>query len=80
MAERWTTNDIEIYGWGLIYCSACVPSGMTPQEAEQLVNRKMPSGTSAGWNFHGESFSSGQSNPSPCELNKEARQHVLFSC
>lgn len=74
------TQRVLIYSPGLIHCSICAPIGMEGEDVLKEVNQTHPTGLDHGWLFsHDKNFSTGQSNPCPCEKSAD-RIHYLLEC
>ena len=71
-------KDFEIYSTGLAFCSVC--SSLTPEKTTDRLNLEMPTGISSEWKISDSAFSSGESNPCPCNLYPDTHKHYLFSC
>lgn len=73
-------TTVQPYSVGICYASACAPWDATPEEIEQAVNLKHPTGLAHGWRISDEpTFSGGEPNPCDCNDNPD-RRHWLLSC
>jgi len=70
-------DEFTIYSWGI--CSASVCSSLPQLEVERRMAQEM---TGVGpWLFaRGESFATGEPNPSLCNHNAKTHKHYLFHC
>jgi hypothetical protein len=73
-------GDVNIYTWGLLNASVCVPADMNPAEVEKEVNLAIPTGIESRWEVSdAEHFSGGEPHPCPCE-QVPGRVHRLLTC
>ena len=71
-------DDFTIYSEGLVNASVCSSLGL--EETVARMQRRI-SGTDAGFILsENKNFSTGQTNPCPCERNPKTHQHYLFHC
>lgn len=73
-------DEVEIYSWGLINCSACAPFRTPMAEVEAEVNKKIPTGISSKWRIIEAKFADGSPNPTLCSNFPGSRLHYLLTC
>ena len=66
-----------IYSTGLVHSSVC--SSLTQEEVERRMSREF-TGITSHWRLSPDNFSTGESNPCPCNENPKTHNHYLFSC
>ena len=78
-AEETEPGAFVIYTEGLCFASVC---SSLPQNEVEAKMRRVPSGTNSGWKFAHDhpTFSSGESNPCPCNEHPLTHKHFLFAC
>ena len=73
-------NEISVYANGIVCCSVCVPTSMSREEIEMLVNLKNPTGISCPWKIsENKTFADGTEMPCQCNKDKK-RLHYLLEC
>lgn len=70
---------INVYAYGIVHLSVCVPAEMTQENIVEEVNKEHPTGISHGWEISSESFKTGEANPHICEKDN-LRKHYLMVC
>lgn len=78
-AESIIAGEIEIYSYGLVSCSVCVPAGMDRELIERQVNKALPTGISTNWRISNEGFNTGEPNPAQCN-DDSTKLHYLLNC
>lgn len=74
------TERATAYRVGLCHASVCAPKDMPIETVEMQVNADHPTGIDSRWQLdEADHFASGETNPCPCEQDRE-RQHWLLSC
>ena len=77
--ENKDVNKMQIYSYGIVYCSVCVQKDVPPAQIEKDVNAEHPTGIHSSWKIAKENFRSGEANPHQCE-HEEDRLHYLLVC
>ena len=73
-------NLVNVYAMGLVHCSVCAPREMPAEDVVARVNNQHPTGIVSQWKLDpSETFSSGRSNPCPCDHDSD-RLHYLLVC
>lgn len=68
-----------VYATGPVYLSVCTNDD--DETMLHVANITSPTGLDHGWQVsEDKTFATGQSNPSPCNGNREGYQHVLLEC
>lgn len=74
-------TKIQIYAYGLVYCSVCAPKTMSREDIEEEVNASSPTGISSSWKISKDEFFKGDTRKNGCDCeDDDSRRHWLMVC